>query len=208
MSELIHLKLPLSLDDARALQCGDVVLLDGDAVATIGLPTHKRIVEFLEAGKPLPLDLMGSLIHLSICSRQTPAGLEPLYVNPTTSTRFEPFMPRIIRRFGVRALSGKGGLGPESVRAMKEVGSVYFSMVGGSSALLSIGVKEMVATAWDDFIEQFRLTHVRFGGFGPLTVAIDAHGNSLYDDLRSRAQARLPDIMERLRTARDAAQKA
>lgn len=204
MSELIRLRLPISLADVRALKCGDVVLLDGSAVATIGLPTHNRIVEHIEAGRPLPLDLMGALLHLSICSRETPTGLEPLYVNPTTSTRFEPFMPKIIRAFGLRVTSGKGGLGPESVRAMKEVGCAYFSMVGGSSALLTGGVKELVATAWDDFIQQFRLTHVRLDGFGPLTVAIDAHGNSLYDDLRGRAKARLPEILAGLRAAREA----
>lgn len=75
-------------------------------------------------------------------------------------------------------------------------------MPGGASPLLSGGVAEVLDTAWDDFIMQFRLTRVRLDGFGPLTVAIDAHGRSLYDDLARAARERLPDILARLRTGR------
>lgn len=197
-----RLRLPLSRDDARALKLGDIVVLDGEISTTIGLPTHKRIVEYIEQGKDLPLDLDGTLFHLAICSREADGKIDPLYVNPTTSTRFNAFLPPIIRRYNLHGLSGKGGLGPECVAAMQETGCVYFSMVGGSSALLSLGVKEVVTTVWDDFITQFRLARVRLEGFGPLTVAIDAHGNSLYENLSRSAQERMPDILQRLSASR------
>lgn len=200
-----RLRVPLSQAEARSLALGDIVRLDGEAIVTIGLPTHKRMLEHIRAGKPLPFDLTGgSLYHLSICSRENNGRIESLYVNPTTSTRFNSFMPQIVQRFGLTSLSGKGGLDMVCVRAMQEAGCVYFSMIGGSSALLSQGVAEVVETAWDDFIMQFRLTRVRLDGFGPLTVAIDAHGNSIYEQLARDARHRMPDILERMRAARAA----
>lgn len=201
--DLPRLALPLSRSDARNLALGDVVRLDGEAIVTIGMPTHQRIMAHIEAGKPLPFDLGGAaFFHLSICSRETAGGAEPLYANPTTSTRFNPFLPTVIRKFGLCATAGKGGLDMECARAMQEVGCVYFSMIGGASPLLSDGVAEIVETAWDDLIMQFRLTRIRLSGFGPLTVGIDAHGRSLYDDLLRTAEAKRPDILARLKAGR------
>jgi fumarate hydratase subunit beta len=177
-----RLRVPLSQAEARSLALGDIVRLDGEAIVTIGLPTHKRMLEHIRAGKPLPFDLTGrSLYHLSICSRENNGRIESLYVNPTTSTRFNSFMPQIVQRFGLTSLSGKGGLDMVCVRAMQEAGCVYFSMIGGSSALLSQGVAEVVET-----------------------VAIDAHGNSIYEQLARDARHRMPDILERMRAARAA----
>ncbi|MFX6011478.1 hypothetical protein ABTE87_22575, partial [Acinetobacter baumannii] len=77
------LKLPLTPDIARSLKVGDLVLLDGELVITVGLPTHRRMVEYLDAGKPLPFDLRGaSFVHLSLCCREVGDKLEPLYINP------------------------------------------------------------------------------------------------------------------------------
>ncbi|RAI44592.1 fumarate hydratase [Rhodoplanes roseus] len=202
--DLPRLTVPLSRADARNLALGDVVRLDGEAIVTIGMPTHQRIMAQIAEEKPLPFDLTGAaFFHLSVCSRETPAGgAEPLYVNPTTSTRFNPYLPTLIRRFGLSATAGKGGLDMECARAMQEVGCVYFSMMGGASPLLSEGVTAIVETAWDDLIMQFRLTRVRLSGFGPLTVAIDAHGRSLYEDLARDAKAKLPEILARLNAER------
>ena len=85
---------------------------------------------------------------------------------------------------------------------MREVGCVYFSMVGGAAPLLTEGVREVLQTGWDDLIAQFRLTRLRVERFGPLTVAIDARGNSLYDRLSAAARDRLPQIMAALNAAR------
>ncbi|MBK5958986.1 fumarate hydratase [Rhodoplanes elegans] len=201
--DLPRLKLPLSRAEARALALGDVVLLDGEAIVTIGMPTHQRMMTHIAEGKPLPFDLTGqAFFHLSICSRETEDAVEPLYVNPTTSSRFNAYLPTLIRTYGLCATSGKGGLDMACAKAMQEVGCVYFSMIGGASALLSEGVAEVIETAWDDLIMQFRLTRVRLDGFGPLTVAIDAHGNSLYADLSQTAKERLPGILDRLKAGR------
>lgn len=201
MSERV-LDLPLTPDLARTLKLGDIVFLRGDAVVTAGFPTHQRLSDCIERGIAPPLALGGTLFHLGCMSRDENGILKPLYVNPTTSTRFNAFIPRIVRHFGLTALAGKGGLDAQSIAAMEEVGCVYFSITGGAAPLLTEGVREVLETGWDDLIAQFRLNRLRLDMFGPLTVAIDAHGNSIYAQLAEAAHARLPSIMRALNAER------
>lgn len=195
----LRLSLPLSPEAARALRVGQVVLLDGTIHCTAGFPAHKRMAEALQGHGALPGDLRdGSFFHMGSSCRAEGDRWLPNYVNPTTSTRFGALMPGIIRSLGLTATGGKGGMGADCVAALREVGGVYFSMPGGASPLLSEGATERLSTHWDDLIEQFRLSKFRLDGFGPVTVAIDAHGNSLYEALQDTARARLPGILERL----------
>ncbi len=159
--------------------------LDGEIVITAGLPTHHRIIEHMEAGRPLPIDITGgTFFHLGSYSRDRDGAFEVLYMNPTTSTRFNPLMPRIIRHFGLRAVGGKGGLDRACADAMKEVGCVYLSFLGGGSPLLSDAIKEVVAVAWEDLVAHYRLVKLRVEDLGPLVVAIDSKGNSLFEQLQ------------------------
>ena len=156
MIETRRITLPVSEATIRSLNAGDFVELDGEIVLTAGLPTHQRIIEYTTAGKPLPIDITGgTLFHLGSYSRDTSGAFEVLYINPTTSTRFNAVMPTIIRKFGLRMVGGKGGLDRACADAMKEVGCVYLSFLGGGSPLLSDAVKEVKAVAWDDFAIQF-----------------------------------------------------
>jgi fumarate hydratase subunit beta len=160
-------------------------------------------VKALANGVPLPFPMEGSaFFHMGSSCRQEGERWVTNYVNPTTSTRFDAYMPDIIRRLGLTSAGGKGGMGQTCVEAMRETGCVYFSMPGGASPLLSEGAVERLETGWDDLIEQFRLSRFRLGGFGPVTVAIDAHGNSMYDRLRQGAASRMPQILEELERAR------
>lgn len=206
MSTMHRLQLPLEEQTVRSLALGDMVTLDGDIVITIGVPTHQRIMECIESGKTPPIDLThAAFFHLSNFSRDAVDGVfEALYLGTTTSTRFNPQMPAIIRAFGLRAVGGKGGLDMHCVQAMKEAGCVYLSFLGGASTLQSRSIKEVVAVGWEDLICQFRLVRLRVEGLGPATVAIDAHGNSLYENLRSEAESRLPRILEELDQQRPA----
>lgn len=202
MSERV-LDIPFKPEIARTLQLGETVYLRGEAVVTAGYPTHQRIVAGIENDVPPPVALQGAaFFHLGCMSRLEDGILRPLYVNPTTSTRFNAFIPRIVRRYGITALAGKGGLDADCIAAMRDVGCVYLSIVGGAASLLTEGVGEVVETGWDDLIMQFRLTRLKLDGFGPLTVAIDANGNSLYQNLTAQAEARLPDILDRLASKR------
>jgi len=194
-----RITLPVTEATVRSLNAGDFVELDGEIVLTAGLPTHQRIIEYLNAGKPLPIDITGgTLFHLGSYSRDTSGTFEVLYINPTTSTRFNGLMPRIIRNFGLRMVGGKGGLDRACADVMKDVGCVYLSFLGGGSPLLSDAVKEVKAVAWDDFVSHYRLVKLRVEALGPLVVGIDAKGTSTFESLSERAKERLPDILHGL----------
>lgn len=204
MSDQI-LDLPVAPLDARKLRLGQVVYLRGEAVVTAGYPTHQRLVEGIGAKVPPPFPMQGiAFLHLGCMSRLENGVWRPLYVNPTTSTRFNVFLPEIVRHYGITVLAGKGGLDAACIAAMQEVGCVYLSMVGGAASLLTEGVREVLGTGWDDLIQQFRLTRLRLDHFGPMTVAIDAQGNSIYKQLSAQAEQRLPAIMARLHEQRAA----
>ncbi|SHJ87062.1 fumarate hydratase subunit beta [Roseomonas rosea] len=202
--EIRRLRMPLSAEDALSLRAGDMVLLDGEITITAGLPTHHRIIEVAEGRREAPRDLHGGgLFHLGSYSRETAeGGFEVLYMNPTTSTRFNGLMPGLIRHFGLRAVGGKGGLDAGCVEAMREVGCVYLSFVGGGAPLLSDAIRAVVSVDWNDLVSHYRLVTLRVEALGPVTVGIDAHGNSLYGSLSETAAARMPRIMDDLARAR------
>ena len=203
MSDDIRLRLPLSKADVRQLKAGDFVLLDGDIVLTAGLPTHERIREHMRANKPLPIDIRGgSLLHLGSYSLETDGKFDVLYMNPTTSTRFNSYMPEFIRHYDLRLVGGKGGLDHASAEAMREVGCVYLSFLGGGAALHTDAIKTVVEVAWDDLVSHYRLVKLRVESLGPLVVAIDCHGRSLFEELSDTAQNKLPDLLDKLDAGR------
>jgi fumarate hydratase subunit beta len=199
----IKLKLPLSKADIRQLNAGDFVLLDGDIVLTAGLPTHERIREHMRTNKPLLIDITGgSLLHLGSYSRETDGKFDVLYMNPTTSTRFNSYMPEFIRHYDLRLVGGKGGLDHASTEAMREIGCVYLSFLGGGAALHTDAIKAVVEVAWDDLVSHYRLVKLRVENLGPLVVAIDSHGRSLFEELSHAAQDKLPDLLDGLGAGR------
>lgn len=204
-----RLRTPLTEADVRSLGTGDMVYLDGEVVLAAGLPTHERMIECIAEQRPLPIDLAGGvMLHFGGYNREVGDGLELLYMNPTTSTRFNAHMPALIGALGLRAVGGKGGLSRESARAMQQRGCIYLSFPGGGCTLYSNAIREVLAVEWKDFISHYRLVKLRVEGLGPGTVAIDAHGNSLYDDLQAQAAHRLPEILRRLEADRKGAQGA
>ncbi|MDF3822540.1 fumarate hydratase C-terminal domain-containing protein [Leptospira sp. 96542] len=188
-----HLTLPLSRADVEGLELGEMVTLSGHVTMSIGLPTHRRMAELLDAGQALPVDLRdGAFMHLSCYNRERPDGsLEALYLNPTTSTRYNAYMPRLVEGAGLRLVGGKGGLDEASVLTLQRQGCAYLSFLGGGCTLLSQAIRRVVSVHWPEEIAQFRLLTLEVRELGPATVAIDAHGNSLYEQLRTRATARL-----------------
>ena len=195
-----QLTLPLSREAVEDLVLGEMVLVSGQVTMTIGLPTHQRMVEHLDAGTPLPVDLQGgAFFHLSCFNRESEDGQghEALYLNPTTSTRYNAYMPRLIEGCGLRLVGGKGGLDRASAQALQRQGCAYLSFLGGGCTLLSRAIQRVVAVHWSDYIAQFRLLTLEVADLGPATVAIDAHGNSLYERLQQQAQQRLEQIRVR-----------
>lgn len=204
MSQTHSLTLPLERQDIEPLNAGDMVYISGHITVSIGLPTHARMVEHLDSGTPLPVDLTdGAFMHLSCFNQELPDGsYEALYMNPTTSTRYVAYMPRLIEGYGLRMVGGKGGLNQASIDAMQRQGCVYVSFLGGGCALLSKAIRRVVAVHWTDYISQFRLVTLEVDQLGPATVAIDSHGRSLYEELRADAVDMMPAIMEKLNATR------
>lgn len=194
-----RMQFPLSAEDARTLRAGDQVIIDGEIIVTAGLPTHQRLVRCLDGAEPLPMAMQGqTLFHIGSYSQESADRFEVLYINPTTSTRFNPYMPRLIDGLELHAVGGKGGLDAASAAAMQRTGCVYLSFLGGGCTLLSQAVRDVLDVGWREMLTHYRVVRLRVEGLGPATVAIDAHGHSLYADAAQQAQTSLPALMAEL----------
>ncbi|WBM30503.1 MULTISPECIES: fumarate hydratase C-terminal domain-containing protein [Pseudomonas] len=191
-----RLQAPFDEHAIRSLRAGDLVVVDGDVVITAGLPTHQRLTHCLESGEAPPVELRGqALFHLGGYSQGEGEHFEMLYINPTTSTRFNPYMPTLIEGFGLRVVGGKGGLDEHSVEAMRKVGCVYLSFLGGGCTLLSRAIQRVVEVGWPEMVTHYRLSRINVNGLGPAVVAIDAQGNSLYAQNAQTAGARSGEVL-------------
>ena len=183
-----NLQTPLTEDVVRKLQLEDSVRIDG---IIFGIRDATQIRIFDEGVAP-PADLSGSVcLHTAPGVRRRADGkYEKLSIGTTTSTRMDRFVPGLLSTYGVRAIVGKGGLLQGSVDAMKEYGGVYLAIVGGTAALETMQIEEILGVWWEDLMPEC-LWKFRVQNFGPLIVAIDAHGNSLYRRIREQAAARI-----------------
>ena len=183
-----HLTFPLTADSARTLRAGDMVVMSGEIIVTAGLPTHHRLIGCLDGVEPMPMDLNGaSVFHLGSYSEEKDGAFEILYINPTTSTRFNAVMPRLIEGFNWHATGGKGGLDRPCVEALQRVGGVYLSFLGGGATLHTKAIRRVIEVGWSDMLIHYRLVRLQVENLGPVTVAIDSHGVSLYDVIRTAA---------------------
>jgi L(+)-tartrate dehydratase beta subunit len=184
----VHLQTPLTEEMVRKLQLEDTVYIDGH-IYGIRDATQIRI---FDEGVPPPTDLTGAVcLHTAPGVRKLPDGrYEKISIGTTTSTRMNRFFPGLIRDYGVRAMIGKGGFLQDTVDAMKQHGGVYLAIVGGAAALETEQIEEIEQVWWEDLMPEC-LWKFRVKNFGPLIVAIDAHGNSLYKDVKAAAAERI-----------------
>jgi L(+)-tartrate dehydratase beta subunit len=177
------------------LRAGDEVLVDGHI---IGVRDRTQIRIFDQGVEP-PLDLRGAfLLHTAPNVRKVgESRYEKLCIGTTTSARMARFTEPLGRDYGVRAICGKGGLPDEAIEPMRRYGIVYFAIVGGAAALETTQIEEIEEVYWEELMPEC-LWKFRVKDFGPLTVGIDAHGNSLFHDVQERAKARLEELYDRL----------
>ncbi|HYY77197.1 MAG TPA: FumA C-terminus/TtdB family hydratase beta subunit [Gaiellaceae bacterium] len=190
-----RLTFPTSEEEIRTLQAGDSVTVDGHV---IGIRDRTQIRIFDQGMKP-PMDLTGAfLLHTAPGVRKLDDGrYEKVCIGTTTSARMVRFTEPLGRDHGVRAICGKGGLPDEAIEPMRRYGMVYFAIVGGAAALETTQIEEIEEVAWEELMSEC-LWKFRVRDFGPLTVAIDSHGNSLYHDVQEQARKRLEDLYARL----------
>src|ERR687897_3043635 len=176
------------------LRAGDLVTVDGHI---IGIRDRTQIRIFDQGVEP-PLDLNGAfLLHTAPNVRKVGDRYEPLCVGTTTSARMVRFTEPLGRDHGVRAIAGKGGLPDEAIEPMAKYGMVYFALVGGAAALETTQIEEIEAVYWEELMPEC-LWKFRVKDFGPLTVGIDAHGNSLFHDVQEQAKKKLEELYARL----------
>jgi len=173
----IKLTTPLSDQVVEKLRIGQKVLLNG-VLYTGRDAAHKKMIELLDHGQPLPLELKGQIIYYVGPSPAKP-GRVIGSAGPTTSGRMDAYVPRLLA-LGLKGMIGKGKRTPEVIKAMKQHKAVYFAAVGGAAALISKCIKEAEVVAYPELGPEaiYRLVVEDF----PAIVVNDILGGDLYDE--------------------------
>jgi L(+)-tartrate dehydratase beta subunit len=189
-----RLSSPFSEADIRALRIRDTVTINGHI---FGIRDATQIRMFDEK-QPLPVDLRDSAcIHTAPSLKKVGDKWEKISIGTTTSTRMERFTPLLIQHHGVRIIIGKAGLLEGSLEAMKSFGACYLAIVGGAAALETTQIEEVEEVYWEDLHPE-AIYRLRVKEFGPLIVAMDAHGNHLYFNVKRTALEKLPELYRRI----------
>jgi L(+)-tartrate dehydratase beta subunit len=191
---------PITEQQARSLRVNDTVTLKG---ALFGIRDATQIHMF-DRGRTTRFDLAGhAVIHTAPNVRKTqkdsqnPAGYAPVCIGTTTSDRMERFTRPLMHQYGVRLVIGKGGLRESSLEAFRELGGAYLAIIGGTAALETTWIEAIEDVDLDDLNPE-SLWKFRVNGFGPLLVAMDSHGQSLYARVKDAAQQRRAEALRRL----------
>jgi len=192
--------MPMSEAQARALRVEDTVTLNG---TLYGIRDATQIHMF-DRGRKTRFDLAGhAVIHTAPNVRKVrasaahPAGYAPICIGTTTSDRMERFTRPLLQQYGVRLIIGKGGLREQSAAAFGELGGAYLAIIGGTAALETTWVEAIEDVDLDDLNPE-SLWKFRVRGFGPLLVAMDSHGGSLFARVRDAARGRRAEVLKRL----------
>jgi len=194
MSKEYSLTTPLREDDVRKLNVRDIVYLSG-RIYGIRDATQRRI--FKEHVPPPVGFRRYPCLHTAPNVRKVGDRYLKICIGTTTSARMEEYTPKLIGEYGVSAIIGKGGLLKDSLKAMQEYGAVYLAVTGGAAALQTTQIEEIENTYWEDLFPEC-IWQLRAKNLGPLIVAMDSHGESLYLKVKKRAQRRLPRILKEI----------
>jgi fumarate hydratase subunit beta len=204
-----QISIPISDQTILDLKVGDPVLLSG-VMATGRDAAHKWMVETFIKGtrqpqgddqqvhaalKPL---LQGGVIYH--CGPVV-AGLDTkeykfVAAGPTTSTREEPYQGDVMRHFNLKGVIGKGGMGPKTLAACREIPGVYFHAVGGAASLIAQSVKEVLHVYKYEFGVPEAMWIIRVKDF-PAVVTMDAHGHSLHAEIEDNSRSVLESLLEK-----------
>jgi L(+)-tartrate dehydratase beta subunit len=194
-----HHVLTMPVDEAqvRELRVNDTVTLQR---TLFGIRDATQIHLF-DRGRSTHFDLRGhAVIHTAPNVRRVepsaehPAGYAPVCIGTTTSDRMERFTRPLMEQYGVRLIVGKGGLREGSQQAFADLGGAYLAIVGGTAALETTWIQRIEAVDLDDLNPE-SLWHFSIRDFGPLLVAMDSHGGSLYRDVQAEAASRRAAVL-------------
>ena len=192
--------MPITEAQARSLRVNDTVTIEG---ALFGIRDANQIALF-DKGRKTRFDMRGhAAIHTAPNVRKVerstehPTGYAPICVGTTTSSRMERFTRPLMDELGVRLIIGKGGLAAASQQAFGDLGGAYLAIIGGTAALETTWIEAIEDVDLDDLNPE-SLWKFRVKGFGPLLVAMDSHGASLYDEVDRKARARRANTLAKL----------
>jgi len=177
MAEVKRIQAPFSEETVRSLRAGDQVLISGKILVARDA-AHKRLVDLLKEGRPLPVELKDQVVYYAGPSPAKP-GQVTGSVGPTTSGRMDAYTPTVLAQ-GLKGMIGKGSRTQDVKDAMKKYGAVYMAAVGGAAALIAKSVKEARILAYEDLgaeaIRQFVVEDF------PAIVVNDCYGGDLYQE--------------------------
>ena len=186
----IRIEAPLTEDQVRALKVGDVVLIDGD-MFTGRDAVHAHLMK-----NPPPVDLHGAILyHCGPVMLKHGDEWVTKAAGPTTSIREEPYQGEVIRRYGLRAVVGKGGMGAKTLAAMEECGAVYLHAIGGAAQVYARAVERVAGVHLLDFGIPEAMWHLKVRNFLAI-VTMDAHGHSLHAEVEKKTAEALAAMRE------------
>ncbi len=192
------LKTPISEENIRKLRVNDVIYITGTMI-TARDAAHRRALESHKEGKKLPINLQGlAVFHCGPIVKKEDDKWIVVAAGPTTSTRMDLFEDEFIKNFKVRVIIGKGGMGKKTTSAMKQYGAVYGAFTGGAAVLAAKAIKNVKSVEWYDLGMPEAMWILEVEDFGPLTIAIDAHGNNLFEDVQKKVEKKRLKIYQKL----------
>ena len=195
-----NLPTPVSEADIRKLKINDTVTLQK---TLFGIRDATQIHLF-DRGRKTKFDLRGhAVIHTAPnvrkvpVSAEFPSGYQPICIGTTTSDRMERFTEPLMSEYGVRMIVGKGGLRESSAAAFTKHGGVYLAIIGGTAALETTWIDQIEDVDLDDLNPE-SLWKFKINQFGPLLVAMDSHGGSIYQDVKAEVATNKAAVLKRL----------
>ena len=200
-----RLTVPIPDEDIRALHIGDTVFLNG--IIVLGRDAaHKFMVEnFIR--NPVPAEeealhaelkqlLYGGIIYHCgpVVSKDEDGKWTFVAAGPTTSIREEVYQPEVIAHFNLKGVIGKGGMGPNTLKACGQQPAVYFHAIGGAASLIAQSVKEVVTVHKMEFGVPEAMWVIRVEDF-PVVVTMDSHGQSIHDQVEAQSSAKLAELI-------------
>lgn len=195
-----ELNMPVTEEQVRKLRINDTVTLHQ---TLYGIRDATQIHMF-DHGRKTRFDLQGhAVVHTAPNvkwvgeTKAHPSGYAPICIGTTTSARMERFTRPLMEQYGVRIIIGKGGLFAASAKAFSDIGGVYLAIIGGTAALETTWIEQIEEVDLDDLNPE-SLWKFRIKGFGPLLVAMDSHGGSLYTAVNAAAKDQRASVLAAL----------
>jgi fumarate hydratase class I len=185
----VRLTTPLSDADVRRLRAGDIVLLTG-TVFTGRDEVHKH----LHKGGSLDAIKGGVIYHCGPVVLEEGGKYRVMAAGPTTSIREEPYQAHVIERFGVKAVIGKGGMGPKTLKACQDHGCVYLHAIGGAAQIYAQCVQSVENVYLKEFGSPEAVWELKVKEF-PAVVTMDSHGRSLHQEVADASKTQLAAVL-------------